>query len=198
MPSSPICYELTLFWLIFFVLFVNEMDLKQMSLKIRVLSANSSPPLISAGFLGGAMAAWVFFELLEYHLLTLVCYMLIGALAIFFLYCNAHTFIYKHPPSIPKVHILEDPSLQVVSKLTIEINRGFAVLREIASGKELKKFLYIYRNLAFSHLACACRYVFIVSFLQHYLLTKELFILNRHIPPKFVETIEDIHPDMVV
>ncbi|KAL5573984.1 hypothetical protein UlMin_023581 [Ulmus minor] len=106
--------------------------------------ANSSPPLISAGFLGGATAAWVFFELLEYHLLTLVCYILIGALAIFFLYCNAHTFINKHPPSIRIVHILEDPFLQVVSRLTIEINQGFVVLHEIASGKELKKFLIVF------------------------------------------------------
>ena len=58
--------------------------------------------------------------------------------------------------------------------------------------------IYIYIDLAFSHFTCACRYVFIVSFLQHYLLTKELFILNRHIPPKFVEKIEDLHLDMVV
>ncbi|KAL5571503.1 hypothetical protein UlMin_021100 [Ulmus minor] len=102
---------------------------------------------ISAGFLGGATAAWVFFELLEYHLLTLVCYILIGVLAILFLYSNAHTFINKHPPSFPNVHIPEDPFLQVVSGLTIEINRGFAVLREIASGKELKKFLIVIAGL---------------------------------------------------
>ena len=37
---------------------------------------------ISAGVLGGATAAWVLFELFEYHLLTLVCYILILSLAI--------------------------------------------------------------------------------------------------------------------
>ncbi|KAM6588367.1 hypothetical protein CsatA_010972 [Cannabis sativa] len=96
---------------------------------------------ISASFLGSVTVAWIFFELLEYHLLTLVCHILIAALGLLFLWSKAHTFINKSPPRIPQVQILEDPFLQVVSALTIEINRGFAVLRDIASGKDLKKFL---------------------------------------------------------
>ncbi|KAM6571903.1 hypothetical protein CsatA_015983 [Cannabis sativa] len=98
---------------------------------------------ISASFLGSVTAAWIFFELLEYHLLTLVCHILIAALGLLFLWSKAHTFINKSPPRIPQVQILEDPFLQVVSALTIEINRGFAVLRDIASGKDLKKFLMV-------------------------------------------------------
>uniref|UniRef100_A0A803R9U6 Reticulon-like protein n=1 Tax=Cannabis sativa TaxID=3483 RepID=A0A803R9U6_CANSA len=98
---------------------------------------------ISASFLGSVTAAWIFFELLEYHLLTLVCHILIAALGLLFLWSKAHTFINKSPPRIPQVQIPEDPFLQVVSALTIEINRGFAVLRDIASGKDLKKFLMI-------------------------------------------------------
>ena len=94
---------------------------------------------ISTGVLGGATAAWVLFELLEYHLLTLVCHILILSLAILFLWANAN----KSPPRIPEVHIPEDPYLQVVNALRIEINRGFAVLREIASGRDLKKFLIV-------------------------------------------------------
>ncbi|EXB52694.1 Reticulon-like protein [Morus notabilis] len=102
---------------------------------------------ISASFLGGVTGAWVFFELLEYHLLTLVCYTLIVSLAILFLWSNAHTFIHKSPPRIPEVHIPEDPFLQVVSALTIEINQGFAALRSIASGRDLKKFLIVIAGL---------------------------------------------------
>ncbi|KAF4362935.1 hypothetical protein F8388_002365, partial [Cannabis sativa] len=98
---------------------------------------------ISASFLGSVTTAWIFFELLEYHLLTLVCHILIAALGLLFLCSKAHTFINKSPPRIPQVQILEDPFLQVVSVLTIEINRGFAVLRDIASGKDLKKFLMV-------------------------------------------------------
>ncbi|CAN1300486.1 Reticulon-like protein B1 [Linum perenne] len=104
---------------------------------------------ISTGVLGGATAAWVLFELLEYHLLTLVCHGLILALAVLFLWSNACTFINKSPPRIPEVHIPEDPVLQLVSALRIEINRGLGSIRDIASGKELKKFLVVIAGLWF-------------------------------------------------
>ncbi|CAN1178231.1 Reticulon-like protein B4 [Linum perenne] len=102
---------------------------------------------ISAGVLGGVTAAWVLFELLEYHLLTLVCHALILALAVLFLWSNASTFINKSPPHIPQVHIPEDAVLQFASALRIEINRGLAALRDIASGKDLKTFLAVIAGL---------------------------------------------------
>ncbi|KAJ9171452.1 hypothetical protein P3X46_014819 [Hevea brasiliensis] len=98
---------------------------------------------ISASVLGVATAIWVLFELIEYHLLSLVCHVLILSLAILFLWSNAHTFINKTPPRIPQVHLPEEPFLQIASALTFEINRGFAVLRDTASGKDLKKFLIV-------------------------------------------------------
>ncbi|XP_027335805.1 reticulon-like protein B1 [Abrus precatorius] len=98
---------------------------------------------ISAGVLGGATAVWIFFELLEYHLLTLVCHILILLLAGLFLWSNAHTFIHKAPPRIPVVHLPEEPFVQVASALRIEINRGFAALRTIGSGRDLKNFLLV-------------------------------------------------------
>lgn len=102
---------------------------------------------ISVGVLGGATAAWVLFELLEYHLLTLVCHILILAFAVLFLWCNASTFINKTPPRIPELHIPEEPVLQFAAALRIEINRAFSVLRDIASGRDLKKFLSVIAGL---------------------------------------------------
>ncbi|KAG4996968.1 hypothetical protein JHK84_028001 [Glycine max] len=49
----------------------------------------------SIGALGRATVVWVLFELLEYHLLTLLCHILILFLAVLFLWSNAHTFIHK-------------------------------------------------------------------------------------------------------
>ena len=49
----------------------------------------------------------------------------------------------RSPPRIPEVHIPEDPVLQLASALRIEINRGLVSLRDIASGRELKKFLVV-------------------------------------------------------
>lgn len=51
--------------------------------------------------------------------------------------------MYRSPPRIPEVHIPEDPVLPVVNALRIEINRGLTVLRETASGRDLKKFLIV-------------------------------------------------------
>ncbi|KAL6979531.1 Reticulon-like protein B1 [Sarracenia purpurea var. burkii] len=102
---------------------------------------------ISAGVLGGVTALWVLFELLDYHLLTLVCHALILALAILFLWSNASTFINKSSPRIPEVCIPEEPVLEFASALRIEINWGFGVLREIASGRDLKTFLSVIAGL---------------------------------------------------
>ncbi|PON58239.1 Reticulon [Parasponia andersonii] len=96
---------------------------------------------LSAGVLGGATALWVLFELLEYHLITLFCHILILSLALVFLWSNASTFINKSPPQIPEVRIPEKCVLEVASALRAEINYALAILRDIASGKELKKFL---------------------------------------------------------
>ncbi|KAL9264114.1 Reticulon-like protein [Drosera capensis] len=102
---------------------------------------------ISAGAVAVATAIWVLFELLEYHLLTLVCHILIVALAILFLWSNVSTFINKAPPHIPEVQIPELAVLEFVSVLRLEINESIALLRQIASGKELKKFLAVIGGL---------------------------------------------------
>ncbi|KAK6285721.1 hypothetical protein POUND7_011900 [Theobroma cacao] len=98
---------------------------------------------ISAGVLGGATAIWVLFELIEYNLLTLVCHISILSLALMFLWSNAHTFIHKSPPRIPEVHLPEEPFLQVAAALTFELNQALKLLRDIASGRNLKKFLMV-------------------------------------------------------
>ncbi|KAL3517226.1 hypothetical protein ACH5RR_024128 [Cinchona calisaya] len=104
---------------------------------------------ISAAVLGGATAVWVLFELLEYHLLTLVCHILILALAILFLWSNATTYLKKSPPRIPEVRLPEEPFLQFAAALRFEINRALAVLRAVASGRDLKKFLVVITGLWF-------------------------------------------------
>ncbi|EYU23406.1 hypothetical protein ABFS82_01G067300 [Erythranthe guttata] len=102
---------------------------------------------VSGGVLGGVTAIWVLFDLLEYHLLALVCHGLILGLVGLFLYSNASTFIKKSPPKIPVVSIPEEPVLNFASALRIGINEGFATLRDIASGKDLKKFLSVIAGL---------------------------------------------------
>lgn len=49
----------------------------------------------------------------------------------------------RTPPRIPEVHLPEEPFLEVAAALRIEINNGFALLRDIVTGRDLKKFLIV-------------------------------------------------------
>ncbi|KAK4718465.1 hypothetical protein R3W88_016803 [Solanum pinnatisectum] len=96
---------------------------------------------VTAGVLGFATVIWALFELLEYHLLTLVCHILIVAVAVLFLWSNASTFINTYVYF--KVVLPKDIVLGVASALRIEINQALEILWDIASGKDLKKFLVV-------------------------------------------------------
>ncbi|KAK9743058.1 hypothetical protein RND81_03G214200 [Saponaria officinalis] len=98
---------------------------------------------ISASVLGTATAIWILFEVLQYHLLTLVCHILIFSLAVLFLWANATTFIHKSPPHIPEISLPEQPFLQAAAALRFELNRAFALLHDIFIRKDLKKFLAV-------------------------------------------------------
>lgn len=111
---------------------------------------------VSGGILGGVSVVWFLFEVMEYHLLTLVCHSLILSLAILFLWSNASKFINKSPPKIPEAAIPEKPLLEIVSALRIEINQGLACVRDIASGKDLKKFLSVIAGLWFVSIISNC------------------------------------------
>ncbi|GJR96443.1 reticulon-like protein B2 [Tanacetum coccineum] len=78
---------------------------------------------VTAGVLGFATLIWVLFELVEYHLLTL------------------------SPPKFPEVALPEDIVLGVANALRVEVNKALEVLRCIASGKDLKKFLAVIAGL---------------------------------------------------
>ncbi|XP_022140804.1 reticulon-like protein B1 isoform X1 [Momordica charantia] len=101
----------------------------------------------SAGVLGGATALWILFELLEYQLITLVCHILILFLALIFVWSNANTFINKSSPHIPEIRLNLDCLPEVANQLRIEINRVISTLRDIASGRDLKKFLSAFIGL---------------------------------------------------
>ncbi|KHN19630.1 Protein argonaute 1B [Glycine soja] len=90
--------------------------------------------------------------------------------AVLFLWSNAHTFIHKSPPRIPEFHLPEEPFLQVVSALRIEINGGFAVLHSIGSGRDLTKFLVVCdlkriceTDLGLASQCCLTKHVFKMS-----------------------------------
>ncbi|KAM7273778.1 hypothetical protein ACFE04_028442 [Oxalis oulophora] len=124
----------------------------------------------SGTLLGVATAIWVFFELFEYHLITLLCHIAIISLAGLFLWSNASTFINKSPPNIPQVQLPENCTREVASALRIEINRVFSVLRDIASGKDLKTFLAVIAGLWVLSIMGSCFNFLTLSYISFVLL----------------------------
>ena len=52
-------------------------------------------------------------------------------------------FLTRSPPRIPEVSVPEKPVLQFASDARVAINQTFALLRDVASGRDLKKFLSV-------------------------------------------------------
>jgi len=52
-------------------------------------------------------------------------------------------FISRSPPKIPEVHVKEEHFLLIASALRNELNQAFVILRSIALGRDLKKFLMV-------------------------------------------------------
>ncbi|XP_052207389.1 reticulon-like protein B5 [Diospyros lotus] len=137
---------------------------------------------ISGAVMGVATTIWVLFEVLEYHLLTLACHILILVLATLFLWANASTFINKSPPQIPDVEIPNDIILGVDSAVRVEINRGLVVFRDIASGRDLKKFLGVIAGLWI---------VSVVGSWCNFLTLFYILFVLLHTVPVFYEKYED-------
>ncbi|KAH9309604.1 hypothetical protein KI387_037515, partial [Taxus chinensis] len=102
---------------------------------------------VSAGVLVGATVTWLLFECIGYHLLTLICHALVLGITILFLWSKGSAFINKQPTDIPKISFSEESFQNVALALRFEINRLFAVLHDVASGKDLKKFVAVIAGL---------------------------------------------------
>ncbi|KAI0488085.1 hypothetical protein KFK09_027911 [Dendrobium nobile] len=101
----------------------------------------------SAAVFAAATAIWVLFELMEYHLVSLVCHFLMLTLAILFLWSYVTTFMNKSPPNISQVRIPEDLAVYIANSLRVQINRLLDALEEIALGRDFKKVLAVIAGL---------------------------------------------------
>nr|GMC98043.1 reticulon-like protein B4 [Ipomoea batatas]GME02253.1 reticulon-like protein B4 [Ipomoea batatas] len=68
--------------------------------------------------------------------------------------CNP--LLLRSAPHIPEVHIPEEPVLQFASALRNDVNHGLAVLRDIASGRDLKMFLMVITGLWIVSIVGSC------------------------------------------
>lgn len=54
-----------------------------------------------------------------------------------------NSFISRPPPKIPEIHVKEEHFILIASALRNELNQAFVILRSIALGRDLKKFLMV-------------------------------------------------------
>ncbi|KAG5233596.1 reticulon protein [Salix suchowensis] len=98
---------------------------------------------ISARILAIVTVIWFLFECLGYHLLTFVCHSLTLSLATVFLWSNLASYINVSPPKLPDVILPDELFVSFLLLLRSIINRAFTPFQEVASGKDLKKFLKV-------------------------------------------------------
>ncbi|CAM0910480.1 unnamed protein product [Alopecurus aequalis] len=117
----------------------------------------------TAVVIGGTTVIWVLFEVLDYHLLTLISHVMIGVLAVLFLWSKATTFIKKSPPDFPVIQVSEDAAVNVARALRNDVNRALHLFREIAMGHDLKKFLGVIAALwVLSEVGSCCDFLTLI------------------------------------
>ncbi|XP_078176789.1 reticulon-like protein B5 [Carex rostrata] len=99
------------------------------------------------GALAGATAIWVLFELLNYRLLTLISYFFMFTLGALFIVSKLMSCINRTLPGIPELHISEERARHAAFALRNDINRVLSLLRNVALGHDLKKFLMVIAGL---------------------------------------------------
>ncbi|CAK7323461.1 unnamed protein product [Dovyalis caffra] len=98
---------------------------------------------ISTRIFAGVTVVWFLFECIGYHLLTFVCHFLVLSLATIFLWSNVASYINVSPPNLPEVTLPDELFASFLLLLRGVINRACTTFQDVASGKDLKKFLKV-------------------------------------------------------
>ncbi|KQK02597.1 hypothetical protein BRADI_2g02590v3 [Brachypodium distachyon] len=111
---------------------------------------------VSASILGAATAAWVLFEVAEFHFLTLACYAAMIAMLTFFIWTNASGFLNLPVPRIPETLLSERTARQVILGLHRRLTWFVYRLYDIACGKDIKMFILTVASLYIGSVIASC------------------------------------------
>ncbi|CAN1312630.1 Reticulon-like protein B1 [Linum perenne] len=105
---------------------------------------------LTGGIFGGITFMWLCFEWRGYNLVTFMCHSLILILAMLFVSSTLAAIINVSPVELPKVDVSERALVSGLTMLKTQLNYAIATFREVASGKDLKKFIKVQVFLWFS------------------------------------------------
>ncbi|MBA0801730.1 hypothetical protein Gohar_012079, partial [Gossypium harknessii] len=78
---------------------------------------------------------------------------------ILYVCANVEIVLNRSPARIPEVQIPKDPVLECAQALRFEINCDFSVLQDIASGRDLKKFLAVIASCGSCLVGSWCKFL---------------------------------------
>ncbi|KAL8525894.1 hypothetical protein ACS0TY_015212 [Phlomoides rotata] len=96
---------------------------------------------ISAALLAGSTVIWLLFEWIGYRLIPFICHSLILSLASMFLWSNLSFYVHKSPLTFPVIQLPEDLCTKFALLLRDKCNETISIIWEVATGKDIKKFL---------------------------------------------------------
>ncbi|KAI3676342.1 hypothetical protein L1987_85948 [Smallanthus sonchifolius] len=98
---------------------------------------------LSGAIFVSATVIWLLFGWIGYHLLPFLCHFLILTLAILFLWSNLSSFVNKSPPKFPDIRLSQELCDCIAILLKDQINQACLFLREMTTGRDLKRFLSV-------------------------------------------------------
>ncbi|KAG0541597.1 hypothetical protein BDA96_02G030400 [Sorghum bicolor] len=99
---------------------------------------------ISSSVLGVATLVWVFFEWLDYHFLTIVCFLLALGMAVQFAWSTFAAVLNRgSPSSVPRVQLPEELFANVGAAVGAQVNRALGFLQDVSCGRDLKQLLIV-------------------------------------------------------
>lgn len=102
---------------------------------------------ISSSVLGGATVIWVLFEWLNYHLLTILCFVLVLGMLVQFGWSNASGFLNRSTSEVPRIQLPDQLFFNLAVSVGAQINKALGFLQDIACGGNLKQFLLVVAGL---------------------------------------------------
>jgi len=98
---------------------------------------------ISSSVLAGATAAWVFFEWLGYHFLSIISLVLVLGMVVQFGWSSFAGMLNGSSSNVPRVELPEELFANIGAAVGDQVNKFLGRLQDISCGRDLKQFLMV-------------------------------------------------------
>lgn len=102
---------------------------------------------ISVSVLSAATVVWVLFEWLNYHFLSLLCFVLVIGMFIQFVWSNASGVLKRSSSQVPRVVLPEELFSNIGVAIGAEVNRFLGFVQDISTGGNFKHFIMVVGGL---------------------------------------------------